>query len=50
MGIECLYTNTDVVNKLEELMAFIEKRDIHIAITEICPKTGFMMMIMSRIL
>ena len=39
-GIDCLYTNTDVLNnKLEELIVFIEKRDIHIiAITEIMPK------------
>ena len=39
-GIECLYTNTDVLNnKLEEIMVFIDKRNIHfIAITEIMPK------------
>ena len=39
-GIECLYTNTDVLNnKLDEMTLFINKRNIQlIAVTEILPK------------
>ena len=39
-GIQCLYTNTDVLNnKLEEIMTFVDTRNIKIiAITEILPK------------
>ena len=41
-GVNCLYTNTDVLhNKLEELQTYIDKNDIDlIAITETLPKNA----------